>query len=224
METFKSLLARHAGLSFEKQCALSDFIGSHDWSLSVEQGSISFGPGKVFPIQILGTESESDYTWLWAWANVESGLSEEIVRESIRLRQLGELAGIQELVQPELELGPISGHHLALIASGVCDAAAYYRGAYEGGAVYVLVYDPAKMILRDDSTLRMSRVFVDLISQIELEHKPAFRYYAEARGFNISEADNTVVCRKDNRDVFRAIFDSQGRLAELKSTASPGSQ
>src|SRR5215469_5397105 len=178
MDTFKDLLARHAGLSFEKQYSLTDYLGSHDWLISSERDSISFGPGKVFPAQILGTESQSTYTWLWAWANEASGLSPDVVRDSIKLRQLGERSGIQELLEPEIEMGAISGHHFALIASGVCDAAAYYRGAYDGGAVYVLLYDPEKKILRDDSMVRMSTVYLDLIHQIELEHKSAFRYYA----------------------------------------------
>jgi len=217
MDTFKDLLARHAGLSFEKQYSLTDYLGSHDWLISSERDSISFGPGKVFPAQILGTESQSTYTWLWAWANEASGLSPDVVRDSIKLRQLGEQSGIQELVQPEIDLGAISGHHFALIASGVCDAAAYYRGAYDGGAVYVLLYDPEKKILRDDSMVRMSTVYLDLIHQIELEHKSAFRYYARARGLDVTETGGTVVCRKDNRDVFRATFDSHGRLTELKS-------
>jgi hypothetical protein len=224
METFNSLLVRHAGLSFEKQYALTDYLGSHNWSLDIGRESISFGPGKVFPIQILGTEAESPYTWLWAWANDPSALSQDVVLDSIKLRDLGKGAGIQELVQPEIELGPISGHHFALIASGVCNAAAYYRGAYDGGAVYVLLSDPDKKIAPDDSVVRMSSVFLGLISQIELEHKPAFRYYAQARGFDITEAGNTVVCRKDSRDVLHAVFDNQGRLAELKSTLSPGEQ
>jgi hypothetical protein len=222
METFQSLLARHAGLSFEKQCALSDYLGSHNWLLSNGRDAISFGPGKDFPAQILGTESQSTFTWLWAWANEASGLSPDVVRDSIRLRELGEKFGIQELLEPEIEMGAISGHHFALIASGVCDAAAYYRGAYDGGAVYVLLYDPEKKILRDESMIRMSTVYVDLIRQIELEHKSAFRYYAEAKGLEIIEAGDSVVCRKDNRDVFRATFDSRGRLTELESTFKPG--
>ena len=222
MDTFEDLLARHAGLSFEKQYALTDYLGSHDWLISPERDSISFGPGKAFPAQILGTESQSTYTWLWAWANEASGLSPDVVRDSIRVREFGEESGIHELVQPEIELGTISGHHFALIAVGVCSAAAYYRGAYDGGAVYVLLYDPEKKVSRDDSMVRMSTVFVDLIRQIELEHKSAFRYYAKAKGLEIIEAGNRVVCRKDNRDVFRATFDSRGRLAELESTLKPG--
>src|SRR5215469_13688843 len=103
MDTFKDLLARHAGLSFEKQYALTDYLGSHNWLLSQNRDSISFGPGKVFPAQILGTESQSTYTWLWAWANEASGLSPDVVQDSIRLRELGKSAGIQELVQPEVE-------------------------------------------------------------------------------------------------------------------------
>jgi len=222
MDTFEDLLARHAGLSFEKQYALTDYLGSHDWLITPERDSISFGPGKAFPAQILGTESQSTYTWLWAWANEASGLSPSVVQDSIRVREFGEKSGIHELVQPEIELGTISGHHFALIAVGVCGAAAYYRGAYDGGAVYVLLYDPDKKILRDESMVRMSTVFLDLIRQIELEHKSAFRYYAQSRGLDITEAGNTVVCKKDNRDVFRATFDSLGRLTELESKLIPG--
>jgi hypothetical protein len=224
METFQSLLSRYAGLSFEKQYALTDYLGSHNWLMSPEKDSISFGPGKVFPAQVLGSESQSTYTWLWAWANSASGLSQEVIQDSIRLWELGRQAGIQELVQPEVELGAISGHHFALIAVGVCGAAAYYRGAYDGGAVYVLLYDPERKIVPDDSMIRMSTVYLDLIRQIQLEHRPAFRYYAQAKGLNISEAGNVIVCGKDNRDVFRATFDSKGRLAQLESTLTPGSQ
>jgi len=67
-------------------------------------------------------------------------------------------------------------------------------------------------------------VFLDLICQIELEHRPAFRRYAEARGFDVSEAYDTVVCSKGSREILRAAFDSRGRLADLKSTLGGGNE
>ncbi len=59
----------HAALSFDRQLALARAVGKQDWRCDLESGVPSFGPGRCWPVQILGTESEASRTWLWAWAN-----------------------------------------------------------------------------------------------------------------------------------------------------------
>src|SRR5262249_23614882 len=71
--TFSELVDRHIGLFVRKQMALSDFLGKHSYRFDLGKGTIDFGKGpglfgkrRVYPCQVLGTESETSGTWLWA--------------------------------------------------------------------------------------------------------------------------------------------------------------
>jgi hypothetical protein len=52
------------------------------------------------------------------------------------LQDLGTREGIEELTQPQVESNKVKGHMFAIVACGVCNANAYYRGPYKGGALF----------------------------------------------------------------------------------------
>jgi hypothetical protein len=66
MATFQELLEEHVATSLLRQYALSDFLGEHDWKATMSTGTVDFGKKRIYPIQILGSESEISGTWLWA--------------------------------------------------------------------------------------------------------------------------------------------------------------
>ncbi|MDQ3813354.1 MAG: hypothetical protein M3347_05330, partial [Armatimonadota bacterium] len=115
MSTLKDLLSRHIASSLFKQHTLGRFLGEHNWSISLSGGVVDFGKGRVYPIQLIGTESELSGTWLWAWANTESSIPEQLLVCARQLRDFGEEEGIEELTQAELDSARVDGHLLAMV-------------------------------------------------------------------------------------------------------------
>ena len=64
MTKFQELLSQHIASSLLKQQNLSNFLGDYNWNVDLETGKVDFGKGRIYPIQIIGTESEFTGTWL----------------------------------------------------------------------------------------------------------------------------------------------------------------
>jgi hypothetical protein len=82
---FKNLLCTYGAAAFDKQIQLSDLIANRSFQVDLNQGHIEFcgGDSLTIPIQLLGTESDGDSTWLWSWANSASNLPENLVRVAV---------------------------------------------------------------------------------------------------------------------------------------------
>jgi hypothetical protein len=86
----RELLELYGGIAFDRQMDLDEVIADHPAHIDMSKGEISFGPSRVFPIQVFGTFSHSLQTWLWAWENIQSGLSERLHQQALQLKQYGE--------------------------------------------------------------------------------------------------------------------------------------
>ena len=54
------------GAAFARQLALAEHIGERDWQIDLTEGVATFGDDLRYQVQLLGTESHLDNTWLWA--------------------------------------------------------------------------------------------------------------------------------------------------------------
>ena len=127
--TLTDLITEHGAASWDKQMCLMGVIGEKAWSLDVKRGLLTFGGTDTFPVQLLGSEAEAAGTWLWAWANDASNLPPALTAASRQMQEVGRQQEIAALYDPEVSLETAGGHLLSMIASGVCGADAYYRGA-----------------------------------------------------------------------------------------------
>ena len=50
------------------------------WSCDMLEGKLTYGDNQVFDIQVIGTYSENEKSWLWAWANTQSGIPEKFYK------------------------------------------------------------------------------------------------------------------------------------------------
>ena len=82
MTAFLDHFTQHIGTSFARQLALADYLGECRWQVDVVGGTIHFEDKGSYPIQLLGSESEMEGTWLWAWAN--EMLVQEVKPEVLR--------------------------------------------------------------------------------------------------------------------------------------------
>ncbi len=213
-----------AASALDKQLYLGDRLGEHNWQFT--QGVLTFacetGERLSYAAQILGTESDKTRTWFWAWANEASAIPPAQLRAALAVKNWGAQQQVPELVTPSLSVQAVSGHVLAMIASGLSDASFYYRGPYDGGAVFLLVKDPQYAPTIDDPLVRIASVFPELIGSAEMpisDPRAAFIEYLSFYGLptltNDSLPEGRGVIGKAGGRVVLAVFDEQGRLTHL---------
>ncbi len=216
---FEALEAAHYGAALARQYALSDLLGDHEWHLDVPAGTIDFGQGRVYPVQLLGTEAEEPGTWLWAWANRQSDLPAHVLEAGLRLRAHGERHGVPELAEPEVPLSEIDGHRLAAVAVGLCGADACYRGPYRGGAVFLLLNGtPLAGPLRSPP-VRMLTVVTEIAARGFPNPRGAIEAYLAGESATFERIGD------DRIDVaggaLRLRFDASGRLIQASGRQGP---
>ena len=133
---FAASLSRYIGVAFAQQCTFEQFLGDADWHLNLDVGAVTFGELGTFSVQLLGSVSESQNTWLWAWANQSPGILPAATAHANELR--GAVA-LPEFQRPVVSLSEATGHELAMTVSGLAGGIPYFRGPFPGGAVYFLV-------------------------------------------------------------------------------------
>lgn len=213
-KTFQELLERYVGIAFEKQLDFAEVIGTNGWDFDMDKGTISFGENLVFPVQILGTFSHSTQTWLWSWANVESGIPENITRQALQLRKYGNDNKIDRLTNDTFDFSTAELHLIGVVASGMFDSSGYYIADYGQGAMLATIKSDQVDKLRKDQHHRIFTVFAQLISQFDVNHKSALTNYLIAKGYTIAESENTITGTKNGNDV-TGEFDELSRLTNL---------
>ncbi len=212
---------QHAAATFDKQSFLNDIVGSLDWQFDMEAGILSFGKKYQWNVQVLGTESEESSSWLWAWGNEASGIPDRLLEAANSLRQLGADQGLSELCDSQLPTDEYDGHFWSVLATGLCHGDAYYRGPYEGGAVFLVIKDSRYGREIAEPLARLGSVFPQAISTYAIgNHKNALVGHAGFLGLAVrEEADGVHITDKDGNELL-AQFDDRNRLASLAGKLS----
>jgi hypothetical protein len=201
----------------DKQFHLRDLVATSEWQFSLATGLLSFDPFYSWQVQLLGTESESTRSWLWGWANTLTHISDHLLEASGTMKAFGKERGITELVKPEVSLTQIDGHTLALLASGICEANAYYRCPFDGGALFVLIKDENFPKCPDPPLRRIAKVFPQVIASLEIpDHKLALAGYLGHYGLSHERDGDNLVVKENGEAVLAATFDDQNRLTALE--------
>lgn len=238
MDDLSDLYARHAALSLEKQLALGHVIGTRSFAFDADAGTLSFGDGLQFPMQVLGTVSRQSNSWLWAWASPQP-VSPALLRAAHQLRTLGQRLGLEELEEegfdlvtpavaglaaasgPDYAPDPLDGHYLAMLAAGVCQASAYYGADYGRGIAYVLLPQvPAIEARLSDEPARMAAVFTQLLRlPYVLDHRVALGTYLQQKGYAVAESGPQLRGQK-NEYLLEATFNDAGQLGRLAANGT----
>ena len=214
-KTEQELIERYSGIAFDKQIDLGEVIGNNRWNVDMAQETISFGQGLTFPIQVLGTISHSSQTWLWAWANTKSGLSQNIIQQSLLLKKYGEDHQIDLLKNDTFDFTKDELHTMGMIASGMFNSSGYYIADYGQGAMVVTIKSDIVDKARTDDYLRVLNVFPQVISQFEMNHRNAFKSYLTLKGYKLTETENSIVGTKNGKSI-KGTFDHLSRLTNLE--------
>jgi len=232
---FQERLDGLAAIALERQLALGEVLGDgYDWTFDLQAGLLAFSDGALgartrsFSAQVLGTESEQSQSWLWAWANAQSGIPAAYTALSRKLREYGEREMVPELVRPTISLSEASGHAICSVASGLTSSSFYFRGPYDGGAVYLLVKDPGYRAPQTDPLVRIPHVLTELFHGSELpvvnHERTVIDYltYHRAEVARREEGSGTAVRGVLPSGHVMARFDARRRLISVEALASGG--
>ena len=139
-KNLEEIIEQNAGLSFEKQMIFSDIIGSSAWELNMEKGKIMFG-NLEFSIQIIGSLSFNNNSWMWGWANTQSRMPENLLIQSNQLKEIGEKKNIKELTDGHFNVEKGFEHKIGMMACGLFNSKSYYCANYGQGTLVVTIDD-----------------------------------------------------------------------------------
>lgn len=203
---------RSALLALEKQDKLAAVAGEHFFEFDPDSGKARLGSGLECSAQVLGTQSDNTLTWLWAWAEEQAEVPEALIASALELREWGDRQGVPEFTEPQVDLDRADGTMIAMIAVDVVRASCFYREAYDGGALYLLLTADAIDRQAPLSAQRIAGYLKDLAAEHEINPRAALLSYLRAKGIPFTEEGAVVECLLTNGEEFRMEFDEQGRL------------
>lgn len=224
--TFHDLLMQNYIASWDKQVTFAAWLkerGNPNWGFDMGDGQLTFGTILALDCQLLGTESTSSQTWLWAWANKQSNIPPALLKAAEELRAYGEQQHIHELMDTQLALDEtIHGHHICVVASALLDADFYYRGPYDGGALFLLVKDercPTRVVNTPEHIVNVITGFAASVQTDNL--RLLITHYFQGLGLTISQVDEVLTGKFADGSWVDVIFDNLGRLGQVKGNIKP---
>jgi hypothetical protein len=215
MKKITNYLEHYALSSLEKQDKFDRLIGEHTMELDIDTGVIRLSNGLAVPFQVLGTESGNTLTWLWAWSDEQPEIPVHLLTSSFQMKDWGEKHDVREFCFPSIDLNKADGHIISIIASEICKASCYYRDHYEGGAIYVLLFDKSIDTQSPFDRAGLSRKLSDLISLYEFNHRNALLSYFSMKGLSPVKSGLTITCALGSGEQLSAEFDVSGHLTSL---------
>ncbi|MEL7233895.1 MAG: DUF6882 domain-containing protein [Chloroflexota bacterium] len=218
--TFETLLLQHAALAYEKQLFLGTIIGQRGWSYNLSNGQIAFGDDLRYSMQIMGTETTASQSWLWAWANTASRIPPQLLVAANTVKSYGERNSVPALYTPTVTLPPgTSVHYVAMVASGLYKARAYYRMPFEGSALFVLIDDPAFPLDPRHPVQRVAETFPRFLASVPLgDHRTMFTGYVEGYNMLTRTEDSTIrAIYPEDRRMVTAQFDAAGSMLAINT-------
>jgi len=212
-----SLFNLHACASLDKFLHLLDIIQGQPWKYESESGRVIFGDAMSFQAQVLGYEAMDTRSWLWSWTETGVEFPDAVTKSARSLKSYGEKKDIPEFVSPQCPLTTVTGEKIAMVACGLFNAQAYFRGPYAGGAMLLAILDPEFPSLQTPPVDRILQVFPRAVFSYGLDHQRAFLAYTRHYQLDDFEEGGVTVIADGKRELIEAEFDEQGRLLTLRS-------
>jgi hypothetical protein len=208
-------------LSLEKQEKFDRLTGEHFSEFDLDAGILKIDNDLALPFQVLGTQSDNTLTWLWAWSEEHADVRSELTTAARTLKEWGLKNSIEEFCLPEVDIGRADGMMISLIAAEVCKASCYYRDAYEGGAVFVLLSGAGIDRQPPFELSGFLRSFTDLASRYDLNHRNMLRSYLRIKGLPFVEDGAMIIGKLESGEEIRMEFDGSNGILSLNGGSFP---
>ena len=215
MKALVTYLEQYGLISLEKREKLNALVGEHTMELDSETGLVRMSGGFEFPFQVLGTESDNTLTWLWAWAEEQTEVPPELLTSSLEMRAWGEKEDLPECTSPSVDLARADGLLLSLIASEVCKASCYYQDAYDGGALFLLLFGQTIDMQAPLDAAGLVNHTSQLASLYDFSHRNALLSYLRYHGLTYEGTGSLLLTRLESGEELQAEFGPGDRLVSI---------
>lgn len=201
-EIFAQLFDEHIATVFARQLLFAKlFTAKEEPSINLEDESVTFSNGISFKIELLGTQLESDDTFIWAWSDENSIIFEKdsftppfkgkLLESALHIKEQGEKLGIMALCSPKvtLELSSIplvpdefNGDHIACLAAGLLNKV-YWRDTRDEGIVYYLISSTPKEICGNFTVPHIINTLEQVTSYFATQNANMVLSFLEQQGF-----------------------------------------
>jgi hypothetical protein len=209
-----------AFVSHEHQAHLADVVRIGDWHLDAATSSFVFtgpdGATRRVRAHLVGSSSPEDGTWLWGWENV-NGFPAAFVRQSERVRALGERYGIAEFTTASLPLDDRLPQSLVDAVKAVTGVTAHYSAPTGNGGTraWLLLDDPSLALPAPTVARAVGVVTTALAEGGAVDHRRALTAWAEQRGVGLEQVEPDVAQLTLADGSLQVRFDEAGRIAGL---------
>jgi len=224
-------LEDHVFRVLENQKRMFDFLGEYDWAFDMNRGLLTFskqrkrGLTSLFKknanaevlaecsVQILGTHSNVDKTWLWAWANTASEIPQQLTRGIEQVRQEGLQQDIPQFTRETLPLPQdIFGDMLAIICTGYLGLFTYMACPYPDGAMFVSIEKFPQVEAQPRNAMTVIQTIQAGITALSFPHRDAVHAYL---GNPTVDGDSDHLTYHIGDEQIEIRFDNEGRIADM---------
>ena len=213
-DSFQTIFAKFGAFALDKQESLSELIGEEVGDLNIEKGTLSFGDTLDFPIQILGTLSNETNKWHWAWDNKNIGLPENLIKEAIEVKKIGEKYEIPQFTTNIFDADNLEAHLIAMVVSGIMDDDGYYLADF--GEITFFVTIKSDKISRDETIEKFINVYDKFYKEFDVKPRLAFEGYTKLRGYDYKEKDEFSVAKIGESRVIVGFTD-RGNVTHIQT-------
>jgi hypothetical protein len=213
-ETFQSLFTKTGALALEHHDDLIKLVGNKESTLDSKKGIITFGNNLEFPIQILGTLSIESHKWHWAWDNKDIGFPEELIEESIKVREFGEEYNILQFKENLFEASVLEAHLIAMTVSALFGDDSYFVVDFD--EILFIVTIKSDKIKHEKSVKKFLYTFDTFQKEFDVSPRLAFEGYTKISGYEYKERDDFSVAKIDQSRVIVGISE-KGNVTHIQT-------
>lgn len=220
--TLDTIAAAYAAVVIERQLLLQDAVPAEGgWSADLDRRRLSLGD-RSFTVALLGSSTDATDTWQWAWDSPAYGPEHPAVAPTAPLVEVGRAFDVPELATGQIrqsgvyDSGQGPGHTLALAATGLLAAQAYYPAPYDGGTAWLAITDD-QLAEPHPAGPDAVQVLSAAVTMFPHHNRLTVETYLGVHGLAASDdGDQLVADFPDGQAVF--AFDELDRLVELTTS------
>ncbi|MDR2545115.1 MAG: hypothetical protein LBD03_06180 [Methanobrevibacter sp.] len=190
-DTLQSLFSKCGGLGLEHHNDLENLIKDKNPDFNLENGTIKWGEDLKFNFQLLGTLSLQDEKWYWAWDNQDIELPEKIIKQSEKVKEIGEKYTINQMKENMFQASLHEAHIISMTITGLFEDDGYYVIDFEGLLFFIAI--KSDKIPHEKTVERFLYNYNTFQKEFDVNPRLALEGYAKLNDYGYKERDEFSV-------------------------------
>jgi hypothetical protein len=210
----KNTFDTYAAATYDKQLFLNEIIDGADAAFDLRSGIVDFGK-HCWRCQVMGIQPDDTGRFRWIWSVDQTEIPDHLQKWAHSVREIGVRDSITELMEGKPSDPDVEGHFLSVMATGICQANAYFCGEYQAGTVFLLIRDAQYPVSSTPPLQRFLSALPKALQQYPVtNHRRAVTGLARFLGLNVDGDANRILIDDGDEQII-TTFDDDKRLLNL---------